>query len=240
MAVYYAGTALSTAYYAGTAVSKMYYAGVEVFSSGPPAPAPPYLDTAVGTATTPDPGVLPNLCTFVFKVQGPTTNPGAVCGQWEGQYAFQIRRNNPPSKVQTMCLSPATAGSGATYRAVDGATPTGAPETLALSLTIDNGSGNQVVQTWANTAGSWSQVANATNPTTACSDVTTVMRIGGPAPFAWDSRIYWVELRTGLDPAAGTVQWRFDAADHVSGTSWTDARGRTWTLTTPAAIVKPT
>jgi hypothetical protein len=54
--------------------------------------------------------------------------------------------------------------------------------------------------------------------------------------------IDWVEVRSGLTPTAGTVIWRFDAADWSSGTSWTDARSHTWLVSTGSAItdVAPT
>jgi hypothetical protein len=48
---------------------------------------------------------------------------------------------------------------------------------------------------------------------------------------------YWVEMRSGTNPNAGTVQWRMDVAEYVNGSAWTDARGRTWTLSNPASII---
>jgi hypothetical protein len=53
-------------------------------------------------------------------------------------------------------------------------------------------------------------------------------------PDAWLGRIYWVQVEV-----AGAVVWRFDAREHERGTSWTDARGRTWTLSTAGAVVHP-
>ena len=38
-----------------------------------------------------------------------------------------------------------------------------------------------------------------------------------------------VEMRTGTNPAAGSVMWRMDVTEYVNGSAWTDARGRTWT-----------
>jgi len=35
------------------------------------------------------------------------------------------------------------------------------------------------------------------------------------------------------------VIWKFDPNEHVSGTTWTDARSRVWTLTAAAAVVHP-
>ena len=81
---------------------------------------------------------------------------------------------------------------------------------------------------------------SATSTVAALFDSSAAFNIGthtsaGGARFA--GRIYWVEMRTGLDPASGTVVWRFDANDYPgTGTVYTDPRGRTWTLTNPAAI----
>ena len=54
----------------------------------------------------------------------------------------------------------------------------------------------------------------------------------------WDGRIYWVEMRTGLNPTAGTLLWRFDANDYpgFGVGSYTDPRGRPWTVTGHGAI----
>ena len=42
--------------------------------------------------------------------------------------------------------------------------------------------------------------------------------------------------KTTIVPNAGLL-WRMDPSEHVSGNSWTDPRGRTWTLTDAARIV---
>ena len=70
-------------------------------------------------------------------------------------------------------------------------------------------------------------------------DSTGVVRVGAHTVSTepWLGRIYSVELRTGLDPLAGAVLWRFDADDYPgTGTVYTDPRGRTWTLTSASAI----
>ena len=51
---------------------------------------------------------------------------------------------------------------------------------------------------------------------------------------------YWVEMRSGTNPNAGAVQWRMDVAEYAGGAGWTDARGRTWTLSNPASIIPDT
>jgi len=76
-------------------------------------------------------------------------------------------------------------------------------------------------------------------------DASTVMRIGaqqgGNTAGVWDGDIAWVEMRSGLAPTGGTVLWRFDANDYPgSGTTWTDPRGRQWSVANATAIVKAT
>ena len=93
-----------------------------------------------------------------------------------------------------------------------------------------------------NLADSWVAGVSATFTKVVPFDSSSVMRIGQyPGGSMWSAgdRIYSVELRTGLDPAAGTVLWRFDANDYPgTGTSYADPRGRTWTLTNALAITK--
>lgn len=51
-------------------------------------------------------------------------------------------------------------------------------------------------------------------------------------------RLRSVECRTGMDPSAGTIIWRFDPAEHPPGsTDWTDPRGLRWIIRNPTAIV---
>jgi hypothetical protein len=45
---------------------------------------------------------------------------------------------------------------------------------------------------------------------------------------------------TVVQPQPDTTVWRFDANDYVSGTSYTDPRGRVWTLSAGGAIVPKT
>ena len=76
-------------------------------------------------------------------------------------------------------------------------------------------------------------------PLTSFADSPSPMTIGtASATFLHPGRIYWVQAEQ-LD-ATGTVTglvWRFDADDYPgTGTSYTDPRGRTWTLTAAAAI----
>jgi hypothetical protein len=53
-------------------------------------------------------------------------------------------------------------------------------------------------------------------------------------------RLYSVEMRTGLNPTAGTLQWRMNASEWESGSPWTDDRGRVWTNASGTTITKPT
>ena len=49
--------------------------------------------------------------------------------------------------------------------------------------------------------------------------------------------IFWIEMRQGLTPGEGDLIWRFDAND-VTGDTYTDPRGREWSVT-QAAVVEP-
>ena len=124
--------------------------------------------------------------------------------------------------------------------------PTQADEWLAVAVDFAVAGGNQTTTVLRSLDGgaTWAQASTRTDAAIVPFDANTVMRVGagsaaGSAKF--EGRIYWCELRSGLDPTGGSVLWRFDAADYQGGggTSYVDPRGRTWTLTTAAAIVRP-
>ena len=217
--------------------------GLGSYESGTPQ-VDGYLTPTVGTVTTPDPGPLPAQCVFVFKVRGPTGGAGnqTIVGKqtatpslgWfarrssvTGEYLFNASTNGTTAG-STRLLTPPVA-----------VTPTTAEE-MAIAYAF---TGTQLTFTlWKRTAGVW----QALTPTTTVSQTAVFspaipLRIGayGSAGVTevWNGRIYSVELRTGLDPTAGSVMWRFDANDYPgTGTVYTDPRGRTWTLTAAAAI----
>lgn len=203
---------------------------------------PGYLTPTVGTVTTPDPGPLPNQCTFVFKVRGPGTGNGVVAAQYEasGQFSWSLTRI-PPSGNLFANVSPTGTATGQQSANMPSQAVTAADEFLACSFNFNDGAGNRRYQPHTSPDGiAWTPRTVSTAATIAPFDSNSIMRVGarsGGATERFDGRIYWVELRTGLDPAAGAVVWRFDADDYPgTGTTYTDPRGRTWTLTNAAAI----
>lgn len=71
------------------------------------------------------------------------------------------------------------------------------------------------------------------------------VNIGGNPPFAFDGRIYWIDVVAGANPNVPVTKapiLRFAAADHVWGdtaTTYIDAVGRTWTMTASGSISQP-
>jgi hypothetical protein len=205
----------------------------------PPVPGSPgYLTPTVGTVTTPDPGPLPNQFTLVYEARGPIgSGQNGIAGQWEsGQLSWDARvyQATPTAIIYS--------NDGTTTRSIAVNMParTGTWERHALAVTLNDGAGTPMtrMQIWNHTGTAWAMgLAGQVAAWPTMRDATSVMRIGGPTGALWDDAIRWVELRTGLDPAAGSMLWRFDASDYPgTGTSYTDPRGRTWTLTNPAAI----
>ena len=202
-----------------------------------------YLTPTVGTVSTPDPGPLPNQCCLVFNVQGPT-GLGQIAAQWEvsGQLSWEVSREmdqavNPLVRLET---SPNGTGSAGPKRSLN--LPVASPEHLALA--IDQTLSSLTLSKYDAANGTWSIAEPKLFLPFSTFDSNSVLRIG-KATFGSDTtfagRIYSVELRSGLDPAAGTVLWRFDANDYPgSGTSYTDPRGRTWTLSVAGAITAKT
>ncbi|HEY9377744.1 MAG TPA: hypothetical protein VIQ02_11690, partial [Jiangellaceae bacterium] len=184
---------------------------VELRTGLDPASTARYLTPTVGTVTTPDPGPLPPECTFVFKVQGPNAANGTIAAQFSDvgtmsyivfrltNGAFYVTRSTDGSTGVDVALGTGMAvGPDAQYGAVSINTPTGQ------------------LQSWTSPDGSaWSAIDTQTSLVSPLFDSAAPLRIGGygvtGGNATWDDRIYSVELRTGLDPAAGTVLWRFDA-----------------------------
>jgi hypothetical protein len=203
---------------------------------------PGYLTATVGTATTPDPGLLPAEFVLVYKVQGPTggTPSQTIACQWiSGQLCWLLRRI-VGSGTTTMSMS--NNGSTATITATAAAVAPSGDEYLAFAVTLNEAGKVRVTTKRSLDSGvTWSDLStNNIQNTLVPFDTPAVVRIGGSSagttePFV--GRIYWCEMRTGTDPKAGTVVWRFDANEYPgTGTSYVDPRGRTWTLTTASAI----
>ena len=203
-----------------------------------------YLDAEVGTASTPDPGPpLPSQCVFVFRVLGTTTALGSLCSQYEvdPQRSWLIRRNQTNGAF-TVNLVP-SAGTAASSKAMTTSTPYTPPTTVAETLAVSIDQSVASTRIWRIGAdGAWVADAAVTGVSVGpIFDSSTVIRIGSFSANAtpWTGRIYWIEQRDGLDPAAGNLIWRFDASEYRSGTGWTDARGRVWTLINANSIIVP-
>lgn len=100
---------------------------------------------------------------------------------------------------------------------------------------------------WTNWGAEVDSLEDVTMSDTFLSDAP--LRIGAGVDDAgaflrnFQGRIYSVEMRTGLNPTAGTLQWRMFASDAtvVTGNAdWTDPRGRTWHNAISTTISKPT
>ena len=168
-----------------------------------------YLDPSVGTVTTPDPGPLPNACTFVFKVRQAyemAGNPGIA-----NQYAADPQRSwsltRPPGVSRFDFHSTST---GMHANLVTKAAPTsfaatfGTDETVALSITLNNGSSQEILSVTRslNNGVTWeTPTTTNTGATVTPFDSNASLSVGNwstAAPFP--GRVYSVELRTGLDP----------------------------------------
>jgi len=196
-----------------------------------------YLTATVGTVTTPDPGPLPAQHCFVFKIRL-TAGYGIVAAQFDnwGWYSWKLLH-----ATNAIDLTTTGDGEGAAATSIPVAVPTSTSDRLlAVAVTLDD-AGTRRHTSWHHDGSAFAEFATVTGPELGVHDSPDVVRIGawGGVPGAdnFPGRIYSVELRSGLDPNAGTVLWRFDANDWPgSGTSYVDPRGRTWTLTSAAAI----
>jgi hypothetical protein len=212
-----------------------------IFSGAAPPPGMRYLNAQVGTVTCPDPGPLQTQCTLVFRVRGPlATSPSTqvVASQYNvsGQFSWLIQRNATNGRGE---FGGSVAGSGTVTPAPVSAN---LPITLADEIgaySLDSSVSNMTA--WRFDGTTWTSLgAGTTLASFTTFDSNSYIRIGAfqTSTNPFNGRIYSVEMRTGLNPAAGTVLWRFDASDYPGfGTVWTDPRGQVWTATSAAAIV---
>ena len=209
-----------------------------------------WLNGGAESVTTPDPGVLPVSFTVIQRARltsETAANFPVTVRQNEGAdpRSWQVYRNPIAAVNQGRWFAEvATTGAWAsrvtrsTLVADQPAPATGADETVAIAITTDNGAGRFIMRSWTYdpTTATWTPHTSRDAGAAAVPfDVTTAIRVG--TGWAATSRIYSMELRTGTDPSAGTVVWRFDANDYPgTGTSYVDPRGRTWTLSSATAI----
>lgn len=213
----------------------------------------PYLTPTVSTVTTPDPGVLPpDDGVLLFKIRGPlTASEGSVAGQMAGtpNDGWEIRRGYTfgtlyPDRIAWIDAEVGGPAGTVYVSHVAGAPPTGKDEIIAMAWHWDAVAKQRRLTVSMSPDGmTWSPLPSRLwNAIGATLDSPAVLRIGGTTTSTgiFNGRIYWVEMRTGTNPAAGDLLWRFDAADYPgTGTSWTDPRGRTWTMSTSTAITRP-
>jgi F5/8 type C domain len=218
---------------------------VPVAGLAPVAQVDGYLTATVGTVYTPDPGPLPASAVFVYRVRGPSGTPNrqVIASQWTtGQQGWTLWRDSPPGGLARHQWSTSPDGTALNpTRAPASPVPTGADEWLAFVVRQNDGASQQVVQVLYSADGlTWTAGTADPSPTVVYFDSSHAVRIGAQYTTVdlFNGRIYSVELRTGVDPRAGSVVWRFDANDYPGGgvLTYVDPRGRPWTLTSAAAI----
>jgi hypothetical protein len=209
-------------------------------------PAAPYLDPAIGYASTPDSAAFTifgdfNLAARAVLPLATGANRFLAC-QWP----------SGPSSDQSFLWFITTAGiMQLTVRAT-----TIAQSTANLLTAAEvNAFGGSAVYIGARARASTGRFAALTSTdgivwTETGTPVTTSSFVGGTTNSVtplhigsrsvsgtdrFNNRIHWVELRTGLNPGAGTLMCRFDASEST-GTTWTDPRGVPWTLSAAGAI----
>jgi hypothetical protein len=175
-------------------------------------PEAPYLNAVVGTATTPDPGPLPREHCFIFKVRGPDLAGNAnqtVVAQYDAdsQRSWLLRRSET-SGAFSFGMTPNGTAAGNLLRNVNAVAPTGADEWLAMAVKLNDGSNICRLTSYSSTNGTtWTPLTSDFNSGASVVpfDSNAVVRIGAYTTTGdtWNGRIYSVEARTGLDPAAG-------------------------------------
>ena len=200
-----------------------------------------YLTPTVGLVSSPDPGPITTDLTLTARIRKTdfttsayiATHPDAwTLWFYDGYLIFSHISNTGVNSTEYVMTPEQTLASfppgqdlriGVKFQRNDG---TG--RTQAVAITSADGI------TWTPIGGP--PVWATPNPAvTAFADVAGPMYVGSPIPLV--DRIYSAEMRTGLNPTGGTLLWRFDANDYSGvGTSYTDPRNRTWTLSSAASI----
>jgi hypothetical protein len=199
---------------------------------------------------------------LVYKVRGPLApeNPNTIAAQWENggtDCSWRVQHINKEAPgggkpgggsttfIPYVSLGTTSTGTDSPVEAqAQSLSPGDIDSTFALTIQLDS-AGSQNIGTMIGNAvtGRFAAMSSGQTPTRDVHDSHGVVHLGiSGTTDRWTGRIYWVELRTGTDPTAGTVIWRFDANDYPgTGTTYVDPRGRTWTLTSASALIaKPT
>jgi hypothetical protein len=203
-----------------------------------------YLDTSQGTVSTPDIAVPASfhILAHVRKTTRPSGVDATIASQATspGQYGWQLYI--PGAGTNGIGLNHSTVGTS--FNGLLGVNATTPPGTdVWIGQLLDRPSGSVTFNglasadgvTWVNVGGGGT-VGGPVDIFDSSAPITIGATLGAAR---WDGRIYWVEMRTGVVPGAGTVVWRFDASEHGGGiaTTYTDPRGLTWTLSGSSAIV---
>ncbi|MFD3929682.1 carbohydrate binding domain-containing protein [Streptomyces sp. NPDC058614] len=113
---------------------------------------------------------------------------------------------------------------------------------LRVTLDVDNGAAGRTITFWtapSGTAGPWTQLGTPVvqSGTTSIFNSATALRVGRATDVGFTQpigRVHRVEVRSGI---GGTVVANPDfAVQAVGAGSFADGAGRTWTVTSPAAV----
>lgn len=204
-----------------------------------------YLAPRAAVAKTPDPATMPTTgFVFVMKVRGPvvaTGNDQSIVSQNEtdGNTSYRVNRD-PDNHTAYHAGYPSGTFASGVFLTSNGAWGGRDDNDCLLAWSYVISSGAWTLKKSTDNGVTYPNTSTGTGPTSGLFDSTGPVCIGadsGGASSKFDGRIYWVELRSGVDPLGGTLLWRFDARDWVSGTGWTDPRGNVWTLASAGAVV---
>jgi hypothetical protein len=183
------------------------------------------LVTSVGTASTPDTPDMtitgPVRLTFRARIDSYGAGfPFILSKEAAGAREFYVYGYAPGNNV--MNFSTQATGGGTEDATIVQPTPLGAPHTFGAEF--------------APGSATFTGIVDGARTTTVLGDTYASPNTGAPVLIGNTgivSQIYWAQLET----LAGAVIWRFDANDYPgTGTSYVDPRGRTWTLTSAAAV----
>jgi len=169
-----------------------------------------YLDgVGQGFVTSSSPAIdtFPAEGTFVLRVAGPAHDSGdgiaCVSPGFYSSTAWVLTRT-----AEYLRFAANSGGGGPTPGRADTAVVNSwRPETIALSVRMDNGSGQRVYTPWSFDGSTWTSLTPLSVSTQALFTSAEPLRIGvvGPATSIFRGQIFWVELRTGLNPADTTA-----------------------------------
>ena len=159
------------------------------------------------TSSSPAIDTFPAEGTFVLRVAGPAHDSGdgiaCVSPGFYSSTAWVLTRT-----AAYLRFAANSGGGGPTPGRADTIVDNSwRPETIALSVRMDNGSGQRVYTPWSFDGSTWTALTPLSVSTQALFTSAEPLRIGvvGPATNIFRGQIFWVELRTGLNPADTTA-----------------------------------